>query len=392
MTSDKKKILYFITKSNWGGAQKYVYDLATALTDTHDILVATGGSGRMVTELQRAGIRTHVIGALVRDVNVLKEFSVAKELFTLLRAERPDVVHVNSSKAGGLGAFIVRVHNIFSKQHARIIFTAHGWAFKEDRSFLVKLAIGFFSYLTVVFAHTTITVSEDDYQRALWMPFVRRKLHTIHIGISTALYKDKNDAQRELFAEIPKPKHSILVGTIAELHRNKGLIYALGAFETLKKNGVSAALAVIGDGEERKHLENLIRAKDLEDTVLLLGAVPDAAQFLPAFDIFLLPSVKEGLPYTILEAGAATLPVVATAVGGIPEVIEDMRSGILVRPKNAAEIAGALELLAEDPEKRALFGDALHERVLQSFSFERMLQATRGLYSDTKHQRPVRQA
>ncbi len=391
MSSPKKKILFLITKSNWGGAQRYVYDLAVACKDTNDVVVATGGNGRLVEKLTVEHISVHSIEALVRDVKLLKEFSVAKELFLLLRAEQPDIIHVNSSKAGGLGAFAARLYNFFSKKRAAIIFTAHGWAFKEDRTFFSKLLIGFFSYLTVVFAHATIVVSEDDYRRASWMPFVQKKLHTIHIGISTASYKDKNTARKTLASKGALPKKDILVGTIAELHRNKGLTYALGAFEELKKNNSSVGWVVIGEGEERTHLEKLIQIKELRDTVTLLGAIPDAAAYIPAFDIFLLPSVKEGLPYTILEAGGAKTPVVATAVGGIPEVIEDMRSGILVRPKNQNEIAGALELLTEDREKRAMFGTTLQERVDETFSFSRMLGATKRLYTETQRYSAGRQ-
>lgn len=388
----KKKILFLITKSTWGGAQRYVYDVACSLDSEYDVLVAAGGDGPLIQKLSASSIRTVTVPALLRDIHLAREYTVLKELFVLLRKERPDIVHLNSSKAGGLGACAIRLHNFFSKKRAVGIFTAHGWAFKEERTVLQKIAIGFFSYLTVLLTHATITVSEDDYTRALWMPFVKHKLHQIHTGISTASYKDRNDARRELFAHNPKrPVQRIWVGIIAELHTNKGLPFALQAMETIKETRGDVALVIIGEGEERAHLENLIQVKNLGDTAYLTGAVPDAAQYLHAFDIFMLPSVKEGLPYTILEAGDASLPTIATAVGGIPEIIRDMQSGILVRPKNAQELRGALQLLIDDEEKRAEFGKALNERVRTSFTLEHSLRATKRLYTDTQRFRGGRQ-
>ena len=114
--------------------------------------------------------------------------------------------------------------------------------------------------------------------------------------------------------------------------------------------------------------------------IFLAGYMTDASQYLKAFNIFVLPSIKEGLPYVILEAGSASLPVVATTIGGIPEMIEDMKSGVLVQPKDSGELAHAISYMIEHPILARQYGAALKETVAQKFSLEKMVSAIGEIY------------
>ena len=378
-----RKILFVITKSVWGGAGRYVYDLATTFSKDNDVIVAAGGQGFLIERLHDASIRTLEIKTFERDINLLKEFQSFFELLSILKTERPDIVHLNSSKAGGTGAFAVRMHNILRRApKAHAVFTAHGWAFKEDRPFLSTVLIKKLSWLTVLFSHAVITVSDEDYRRAQWMPWAKHKLYTVRNGIATPHFASHAESLKKLGMHADKKFH---VGTIAELHHNKGLLYALGAIEILHKEHMPISYTIVGEGEDRAQLEALIHMKDLKDIVTLTGRIRDASMYMPAFDVFLLPSIKEGLPYTILEAGAAGLPIVATSVGGIPEIIDDMQSGMLVRPKNAREIAGALRLFVEDENKRKAFGERLRTTITSQFTLEAMVSATQRIYDTVSH-------
>ena len=135
----------------------------------------------------------------------------------------------------------------------------------------------------------------------------------------------------------------------------------------------------LSETELRARIED--ETENLQNSVHLLGFMPNIITYLKAFDIFTLTSVKEGLPYTLLEAGYAELPVVATATGGIPEVITDMQSGILVRSKDSKEIEHALLYLLEHPEKRKEFGEELKSTVTKDYSVDAMLQQTLVLYT-----------
>lgn len=133
--------MFVVTKSNFGGAQRYVFDLATNLpTNGYDVLVATGSAqgsesaGSLIGMLQHAGIRTVFLPHMARDISPLRDWRTFLSLWKLMRDEKPDVVHLNSSKAGILGALTARLAGV-----RRIIFTAHGWAFWETRNFFLSL-------------------------------------------------------------------------------------------------------------------------------------------------------------------------------------------------------------------------------------------------------------
>ena len=386
MTHGKIKILYIVTKSVWGGAQRYVYDLATNLSPrSFEIAVAFGGSGPLQERLELAGVRGIQLPHLQRNMNIFREPLAFFGLLSLIWHEVPDIVHLNSSKAGGLGALAVFICNVVRRTpKTRVVFTVHGWAFKEVRPSWQRTLIMTTSWLTALLAHHVIAVSRDDRERARWMPFVQNKISLIHNGIEALPLRERADARR-IIAERCKNKLSsdektLWIGTVAELHRNKGIVYGIHALAEIVQKHPSVVWVIIGDGDERRHLEEMIVMKNLRGCVFLAGRIDNAAENLSAFDMFLLPSLKEGLPYTILEAASAPLAIIATSVGGIPEIIEDMHSGILIRPKNMREIVGALTLLIEEPEKRERLATALAARAKKEFSLMTMVRRTTELY------------
>ena len=139
-------------------------------------------------------------------------------------------------------------------------------------------------------------------------------------------------------------------------------------------------LIIIGEGERKEKLQARINRYNLQNSVFLVGRINDASKYLKAFDIFTLTSITEALPYVILEAGLAGLPIIASAVGGIPEIIDDMESGILVRPKEPAEIEKALSFLLKNPDKMALFKEKITDKIRREFSKEKMVRETLALY------------
>lgn len=368
----RKKVLFLITKSEpFGGAQRYVYDLATHVpSEQFDIAVAAGGKGLLLEKLQAAGVRTIPIPSLQRDISMFAEVRAFFEVFAIIRREKPDVLHLNSSKAGALGALAGRLCGV-----RRIIFTAHGWAFEENRTFLSRILIKVASWVTILLCHNTIAISETM-RRAMHALPGTRGIRVIHNGLSPVVTLPCEEA-RAFLAQKGIAADGPIIGAIAELHHIKGLEYAIQALGT---SSISASFVVFGEGDEREKLEALVREYGLQEKVFFLGFVPDAAKYLSAFDIFTLPSLYEGLGFAVLEAGSAGLPVVATRVGGIPEIIEDSESGILVSPRNATELAQAFETLIENTALRERYGTALQERVHTHFSLERMLEETVALY------------
>ncbi len=310
----KKKILFVITKSNWGGAQRYVYDLATSLPkEQFKVVVALGGTGEtgastglLAEGLKTAGVRTVFLTAFTRDIYFFREFKAFFELLKVIKKEKPDVLHLNSSKAGGLGALAGRLAGI-----RKIIFTAHGFAHHETRPLYERTLIWFASWLTILFAHRVIVLSKYELARA---PVIvsRRKMRVIHNGIAVPVTYGSGETIRNAF-----PPGARIIGTIGELTKNKNQI----ALIEQAKNDPALFVAIVGEGEDRLYLISKIKEYELEARVKLFGFIP-ASDVLRGFDTFALPSLKEGLPYVLLEAKAAGLPIVANRIGGVSEILD----------------------------------------------------------------------
>ncbi len=367
--TSRQKLLVVITKSNFGGAQRYVFDLARSLKDTHDVVVACGGNGLLVDKLRDAGIRTVSLSALGRDVSIFKDFYSFVFLVRLLWKERPNVTHFNSSKIGIMGAVAS-----FLAPRTRTVFTAHAWAFNENRGTLSKVAIAALHWLTVALCDRTIAVSQGVKDQISHLPLMDRKIQVVHLGIEPL----KPLTRAEARAQLGMQGDSFSIGTIAELHPVKGLEYALTALKTVP---FPYSYTIIGAGDLRDSLQKIIsETPALAQSVKLTGFVADAWKLLPAFDIFLLPSLSEAFGYVLLEAGYSQIPVVATSVGGIPEVIVDMESGVLIHPKNTKEIASAVTFFEQNKDATTEFGANLKRRVETEFSLKRMIEKTLEIY------------
>ncbi|MFZ1074836.1 MAG: glycosyltransferase [Minisyncoccia bacterium] len=307
----RKKILFVITKANWGGAQRYVFDLATGIRDEFDTVVAFGQEGLLAEKLREAGVSTFPIRALQRDISFASDVKSFFELIRFFRKEHPDIVHLNSSKAAGLGALAARIARV-----PQIIFTAHGWPFKEHRG-IAWLAFAFFgSWATALLSHDVIVVSKDDLRIGKRLPFCAHKMHLIYNGIELPPLGSGENI-RDAF-----PKGARITGTIGELTKNKNQIELIEQ----AKNNPRMFVAIVGEGEDRAYLTKKIADYGLRDRVKLFGFMP-AADVLRGFDTFALPSLKEGLPYVLIEARMAGLPIVANRVGGVGEILDakDMR-------------------------------------------------------------------
>lgn len=375
-----RKILFVITKSNWGGAQAYVYALASRASALGaSVAVALGAEahaepGLLAEKLGSAGIRVIPVPSLARDVG-FRDFAAYAELEKLIAAEKPDVLHVNSSKAGGLGALAGRRAGV-----PRIIFTAHGWAHRESRPLPERAAIWTLSFLTVLLAHTVIVVSEKDYRDA--PAFTKRKIALIRNGIAPFETLTRDTARARIRERAPEAHPNRLwILMNGELTKNKGTDTALRAFAQVALERPEPQLFIMNTGEEADMLKRLAQDLRLSGRAFFLGFMPDAKSYLSAADIFMLPSRKEGLPFALLEAGMRGVAVVASDTGGIPEVIEDGRTGYLVPPDDAPALSDALLRLVDDQTLRARMSEALRERVAHDFSEERMLEQTFALYA-----------
>ena len=317
--TDKKKVLFVITKAGWGGAQRYVYDLATGLPeDSFETSVAFGRPGKLARALAETGVRTHLVKTLQRDVSLSGDVRSFIALFRLFRSERPSVVHLNSSKAGGVGALAARLAGV-----PRVVFTAHGWPFLERRGRAWRAFAWAGSWATALLSNAVIVISRNDLAIGERLPFCRGKMRLVYNGRDLPPL-GSGEVIRAAFQ-----KGARITGTIGELTPNKNQIALIEAAKADPKLFV----AIVGEGELRTKLEQKITEYGLTDRVKLFGFLP-AEEALAGFDAFSLPSLKEGLPYVLIEARMAGLPVVLTnRVGGVGEILDapDMSAFTLSR-------------------------------------------------------------
>jgi glycosyltransferase involved in cell wall biosynthesis len=371
---EKKKILYLITQSEWGGAQKYVFDLARNFRDEFEVVVAFGGKGRLKKLLDKEEIQNITLSNLVREINPWKDFRAFWEICRLIKKEKPDIVHTNSSKAeilGNLSAALARV--------PKIVHTAHGFVFNEPMRFWKKRFYIFLERWANKFTSAIICVSDYDRAKALLHRIApAKKLITIHNGIDAEkFYSEKK--------EPPIESGKFIITTIANFYPTKGLPYLIEAAGLLSPQFNDLEFWILGDGKERPFLEKLIRHHALKNVKLWgskdeKGAYLKNSEYLEKSDLFVLPSVKEGFPYTILEAMAAGLPIVATRVGGVPEAITDGENGFLLPPADSYALARKISDLRESYAERSKMSRNNREKVRKLFSLETMLQKTKEVY------------
>lgn len=386
------KILYGVTKSNFGGAQKYVFELANfAKNNGYDVSVVCGGNGLLVEKLEEVQIPVHKLDSLTRDISIVKELKSIWLLYKTMRKVRPDVVHLNSPKLGGLGALVARLARVRT-----IIYTNHGWPFKEHRPFWQIWLITFFSWITILLNDHMIVLSKTEYNMVIDWPFISNKLQIIANGIDSFAYLPTDEARVGLLGEEKArtlaQTSAFVFGNIAELHRNKGYIYALQGIHTFiqKYNSVHAVdslenkpihFIIVSTGEDFEKLKNMTHNLGIEEYVSFVGYIKDARKYIRAFDVLLMTSVKEGLPYTILEAGFAKVPIIATSVGSIPEIIIDKHTGYLIPPRDQNAIAQAIDSTLQNQKTMQEYADKTKKIIDLQFDFNIQAEKVLRLYN-----------
>jgi glycosyltransferase involved in cell wall biosynthesis len=356
-------VLLLVTLAEVGGAQSYVASLLPALKGRFDVTVAAHGEGPLRDAAEAAGVRFVPLANVRRPVNPVRDLAGLFELVRLLRRERPDILHANSSKAGVLGRLAAALTGVPIR-----IFTAHGWAFAAH-SGLAARGYRAADRLMRPLTTTTICVSERERESGLQ---ARTCDDDATVVIPNAV--DVGAAPRSVSTRQPP-----LLVTVGRLKVPKDFPTFVRALGRLRKGSFEAL--IVGDGPDRPLLEEEIRSSGLSDAVRLTRERHDVPHLLAAADVFVLASRSEGHPVSVLEAMAAGLPVVASRVGGVPEQVVDGETGLLVDPGDPEPLAAALERLAGDPALRRRLGAAGRARAEERFDLGPFRRAHLELYS-----------
>jgi glycosyltransferase involved in cell wall biosynthesis len=224
-----------------------------------------------------------------------------------------------------------------------------------------------------------LCVSEDIFQECLGSGVKPTQCHLVHNAIDTQEYR-RTLAVGEAKRRVNAPPGAILLGAVGRLSAEKGYHALIDAVCLLLHEGHDVALWIAGEGPMRPDLEQLIRDRRLGDRVQLLGFVADVRTLVQALDVYVLSSLQEGLPNSVLEAMALGAPVLATRVAGVPSLVEDGVSGVLVEPGSATELEDGVRRLIADPALAARLAAGARRRIEQSFSFARRMEKVGAIY------------
>lgn len=364
---EKKRLLYLVTRAEHGGAQVHVLDLLRGMQPHYNLALGVGEKGFLTDAAVELGIPVYHLPNLVQPISPRHDFYAFRETVDIIRQFRPDLIHAHSSKAGMIGraaGFVLRTPSVF---------TAHGWAFAEGVSPIRKHLSLPFERIAALMCRTIITVSEADHALALrYQVASNHKIKVIQNGIPENPLRALPDA--------PGMLRIVMVARFAPPKNHLSLLRALKA--VLTKKPAPVRIQMVGDGPMRRSVEEEALRLGLGDHVEFLGVRQDIAEILAQAHLFVLTSDWEGLPISIIEGMRAGLPVIASRVGGISELVCEGKTGFLIPRGDEGILQDRLERLIWDGRLRAQLGYAGRRRFEESFTLDQMLEKTMAVYEE----------
>jgi glycosyltransferase involved in cell wall biosynthesis len=412
------KIVRIIARLNVGGPARHVVWLTAGLQDAEfDSVLVAGvvppGEDDMGYFAREHGVTPLIIPQMSREISPKDALTVWK-LYRLLKRERPNVVHTHTAKAGTVGRIAGLLYRwltpaalIGRPRPCRFVHTYHGHIF---HSYYGKLKTRVFLLIEKTLARLAtdrIIVISPQQLREIHEEFgVGRanQFAVIPLGLDTSVFADYEQRRRTLRDELKVGEKDLLVGIVGRLTevKNHALFLQTAALYKekfgLTRKARRVRFVIIGDGQLRGELEEQARSLGLnDDEALFLGTRSDPENFYPALDIVALTSLNEGTPLTLIEAMANARACVATAVGGVVDLVGEKSSeglgaeeaawtvcerGVRVRPKDAEGFSEALARLIEDEDLRKALGERGRQYVIQNYSKDRLLTDVMNLYRE----------
>ena len=371
----KVRLLQIVTLSSWGGAPQVVYDLIKSANRDRFTISLACGSGDGWERMKELGVPIVPVTCLKRNISVVDDIMALFQLYSVMKKGQYDVVHCHSSKAGFLGRIAAKLAGV-----KKIYFTAHGWSFynHEEYGWAQQLII-LLERIAAKCSTKIICVSEKTREDAIARKIARpEKFLVVKNGIDWNVNGDRAHIRGDLGID----KGATVFGMVGRLAHPKDPLMFLTAAKELNSNCPQVRFVLVGGGPLFKDCAHFVKENRLTETVLLLGekSPKETRQIISSLDVFILTSRFEGLPLTIIEAMFAGLPIIASNVGGIPELVADGRNGFLVTPGNSTQLTEKMRILAETSDLRNEMGKNSREIAKRDFSLRRMTNGYEQIY------------
>jgi glycosyltransferase involved in cell wall biosynthesis len=372
---NRLNVLEMIDKPSLGGGQTVLLALAENLDrDRFNVSVCARSGGPLEDEVRKLGLAFHPA-----EFRKNPSAGFGRELAGILASEKIDILHTHGGVAGLFGrraAFAARI--------PVVVHTLHGIHYLHYRNPVLRLAyIGLERFLSRK-TSAVVCVSEADLARARKFRLAPEdRLRLIRNGV--ALFEKYEGAARVRVLDelcVRLKFRTPVIGTVARLHRQKGVVHFIRAAEIVVRANPSATFVVVGGGPLEKEIRGEVARRGLGDRVILAGERADALDLMSVFDLFVLPSLWEGLPLVLIEAAGMGKPIIATDIDGSREVIRDGETGLLVPPADPAALAGAILRLQEDGDLARRLAANAKNKIPPAFALKKMVAGTEKLYLD----------
>ncbi|WP_432459151.1 glycosyltransferase family 4 protein [Agarivorans sp. QJM3NY_25] len=352
-----KKILHLQLLPLLSGVQRVsLNEIQEILQEfSHDIeyQMACSSFGPLTKKLDEIGVVTHVIPTLKREISPYNDIVSIYHIYKLVRREKYDVVHTHSSKTGFVGRIASKLAG--SK---KIIHTVHGFSFPAANSFSAKLCFFIMEWLAKFFTDQLIVLNNADREIAIYkLGYNNKAVKVVPNGVDV-----------DLFSPADKTSNEFRIVMVGRLWKQKNPMCLLRAFKKVVEIDSSITLDFVGDGDLRHEMLSFIENNNLSRNVKIVGWKDDVFNLLNSYDLFVLPSLWEGMPLAILEAQSCGLPTVVSDIAGNRDLVTDGFNGLLFETNNDDILFEAMKRLYLDRNELKRFSNNARNNVLQNFS------------------------
>ena len=336
----KKKIVHIAQSA--GGVAEYLYMFLKKFNskDYENILIVSQDYEKQIEKFKKYTTETYIV-PMVRDIKLKDDLKSTYKVRKILKKEKPDIVYLHSSKAGAIGRLALLLNF-----KTKILYNAHGWYFNADIGEKKKKVIALIERILAIKTNKIINISKSEYDSAIRYKIAsKKKMCIIENGIDFSKFQDSEKYRKSTREKFSIKENEIVVGVVGRLSEQKDPITTIKAFNEVYKENRNVKLMYVGSGELEEKVKKYAKEHSILDRVIITGWVSNVEEYIPAFDIAVLPSKWEGFGLVLIEYMACNKPIVATNVGGICDIIEDGNNGILCNKEDYKDFGKGINKL-----------------------------------------------
>ena len=344
----------------------------------YEVDLACAPGGTLIDLVQSHQMKVIPFKYMTQPIHPLKDLWTLIQLTAFLKKQHYDIIHTHNSKAGFIGRLAARLAGV-----PVIIHTVHGFAFHDQEPIWRQVLFRALESAASRWCDKMIFISQPLIDWALRERIVNKdKIIKIYSGIELDQFQPvTKDIKNQIRTKWGLGPHDSVIGIVSKLWEGKGHAVLIEAFQEIKNRINEAKLVIVGEGYLQDHLSDLVQRYGLNESVLFTGFQKNVSEIIATFDVAILPSFFEGMGRVLLEAMAMEKPVVASRVGGIPDLVDDGLNGFLISPGDVKELSDAIMKVLTDKDMADHMGKQGRKKVTDQFSAETMVQSIEKIYT-----------